>query len=618
MPNTLTTNPQNNTARMVHVDPSNGSTITRASLKALSIASFEAMDNEEVKMEREIDRLEEARIAGARESSLHDLLTSRTAPVRMVKLGDQGSIIAPFSYVPRRHNINVNFFKVTAGELAAPTGVTIDGNNVFAPSGTPTTLAMSASATTGAGATVPHDGTDTMAWVLTVTLGDEVGTGLAQTNFNKSALKNIGSFFLPGSSICVETNGANIANSGSSGDAEYSAATPYTFVFQIVGAYSHGTDGTAKVVVIPSYPAATFSGFSTAQREQVAGRPVAGAAVLMQNSVSDYESYNEQGPAINNKEMLVYWNQTSRSVHQYNEEYLKALDPQLGSTAWKSFRQLPIVEQKRQQFRMEEKKWFNTVFFGQPKDTTNQTTANYENLEAVTDPLDSAMTLEYKSQTLGIYTQLSDAGRIHNFANAAMNIDVIFEILYNLKRNREADGGTVDVIDCMTDRKTASRIHQAMLRYYKAYYASDFAAPLKTDQKVVFEGRNLWSYNLYDIPESNVQWAVIVEPYFNDRTDAFVLPSATNAQATLATRANSLWFLDWSDIEIGMLKNRSVERKTNEMDDQFNFIIQPNIRHILLESKTYQVRVYDPNRHAILQNFTTGAPVISTLVGSVL
>lgn len=621
MPDDLTKVPQNSTARTIQVDSSNGSTITRANIKALSLADYTAFDNKEVRMEQVIERLTEARYAGAMESSMHDLLMSNTVPLKMQTLSEDGSVIAPFSMVPRRHNVNVNFFKVEGGTEAA-LAVQAGSNDLFQGSGW-TNLKMSDSATTGAGVAIPSDGTDeTMGWVLTVSLGGEVGSGLAKTNFNKGSITNLGSYFLPGDYVCIETNGENIKNASSATTAAYKNTTPYTFVMKVIGAYSYVDGGVekAKVVVVPRQNQSTYAAFSTnLQKETEAGKPTAGGLVCLNNSVSDYESYKEQNPSINNKEMLVYWWQTSRTFSQYNDEYLKALNAGLTTSYWKDFKQLPLTEQKRQQFKIEEKKYFNTIFYGDAIDTTSQTTNTYQNLPTVVDPLDSAMTLEYKSNTIGIFNQLSAAGRIHNASYGALNLDTLFEILYQLKRNREAGGGTVDVIDCFTDRKTASRIFQAMTAFYKAYYQSDIVGLFKANEKIVFEGKFMWQYNLYDIPESNVQLAVFVEPYFNDRIDAFNFGVGSgDSKYSLPRRASSLWFLDWSDIEIGLGKTRKVQRKTNDLDDQFNYIIQPNMRHVFLESKTYQVRVYDANRHAIIHNFTDETPIVSTLHGTVL
>lgn len=624
MPSTLTNNPQNSTPRIVSIDSSNGSTITRASISALSLQDYEDQDNKEVKMEQVYGNLQEARMAGAQQSSLNDLLMSRTTPLKMRSLTEDGSIIAPFSVVPRRHHINANFFKVEAGVVAA-TSVTAGAAAIF--EGTNwSNLKMAAGATTGPGTLVPNDGADeTMGWVLTVSLGDDVGSGLAKTNFNMSAITNIGQFFLPGSYVCVETNGENIYNQGSQSGAARTSATPYSFVLKVIGAYSY-TDGgveKAKVVVTGRVPAATFATYAANNagydgRELTAGRPTAGALVCLHNSVSNYEEYKEQRPSYNNKEMLVMWWQTSRDIHVYNEEYLKALEAPKTSSFWKSFKQLPIVEQKRQQFARAEKEFHNTIFYGDAIDTVNQTTANYANLEQVRDILDPSMTLEYKANTIGIYNQLKASGRIHNSSYGALNLDTIFEICYQLKRNREADGGTVDVIDAWTGRKTSSRIYQAMVQFYKAYYGSDFSHNFQPNQKIEFDGKNLWTYTLYDLPESHVQLAVLVDRFFDDRLDAFNFGVGSgDSKYSLSTRGNAIWMLDWSDIEVGLGKTRSVQRKTNELDDSFRWVIDYNPRHILHQSKTYQVRVYDAMRHAVIENFDDSTPIVSTLAGTV-
>jgi hypothetical protein len=69
--------------------------------------------------------------------------------------------------------------------------------------------------------------------------------------------------------------------------------------------------------------------------------------------------------------------------------------------------------------------------------------------------------------------------------------------------------------------------------------------------------------------------------------------------------------IDWSDVALNLLGTKSVKRQTNVADDQYNCVIQPNVKHYVLNSKKFEVRIGDPNRHAIIENITEACPTIT-------
>jgi hypothetical protein len=610
----------NCTPRALVVDDSCGCTLTKASFTAMTKDKFEAQGMDEVGMARIIAQTKEARLAGAQERTLTDLLLSRHVSLPTAKGGGSESIIAPFSLVPRRNTVNPNYFQVYAGSVPAASDAAIT-------TGTPTTIA--ADATTGAGAALPMEGTsaanilNTFAWTIKVYLGPDPGSGITKQNFNKGTVDNLGRFFLPGMFIMVETNGNGIYQGPGADSDSYSVQMEVIGAKSITNATVNGVAGyeAAEVIVKPSVDKGTWGGYNgtgplnsgTAAEKLLKQKhqPIAGTLSILANSVSDYEKWCDQGPAINDLNLVEYWQQTMRWTHCYNDEYLKALEAPYASDWFKNFRSLPLAQQRKQQEMLHERAFYNTVFYGQAIND-KQTVNGYTDLPKVYDSADVTCHLEYKANTLGIRTQLNECGRVHPGANAALNIDTILEAAYAVKRERENTAGTVDTIDAMTDRFTAAKIHDIMIKYYKAKYSADITLFIQAGQKLTdsVTGKVAYTYNKYDIPDHGLSLAVFTDPYFDDR-----LTATTGAPTSLATgiktRARTFWMIDWSDIAINIIKTNSVRRQTDVDNDIYNCVIQPNVNHYILNSKTFEVRVGNPNRHVVIENFTDGCPTLT-------
>lgn len=548
MPTTLPTN--NCDPRLITVDAANGSTLTRASIRAFTRQDFEDQALKEVGFDKIIAQTKEARLCGVREKGLTDLLLSRHVALKMGAGTPTGSVIAPYRLVPRRNIVNANYFWIEAG-----TG-------------------------TGAGTgNIPAH-----AWKVTVNVGN---SDWVQSPNN--ALKNLEKYFLVGGQVLVEyKDGSGVSRSAN---------------FTIHSANeTSGSNGTkADVWLVPPYStAAVFAALSASVKAVY--QPTVGLVSLLANSISDYESYNAQLPAVNNMTLKEVWRQTHRWQFAYNEEYVKALEAEYTSEFFKKFRSLPIAEQRRQVEAWVEKQMYNTFFYGDAI-SEKQTVENYQGLPLVTDPDDSGYSIEYKSNALGIRTQLGRCGQINDRQGAALNIDTIMEACYKMKRYREATGGSVDVIDSMTGRFNKGRIRDIMIRYYKQKYASELTMYAQLGQKLEFNGATVFEYDLYDLPDQGVQWAVFTDTYFDDKLAQF-----NTAQKS---RGNSLWFIDWSDVAINVIRTNSAKRMTDVKNPAYFNIIQPNMKHVMLNSKTFEVDVGDTNRHLLIENFSDAAPSVT-------
>lgn len=532
--------------RLIQVDGSCGCTMTRATILAWTATDVENIGFKEVGMDKILAQEKELRMTGVFQRPLKDLLLSKMSPGKRDSLsgGANRSVIAPFSLAPQRHRVNSNYWVVTAGVVHPQAGV-------------------------GA---IPAS-----AWNLTITndTGD-FGTDLV-------SLEN---YFLPGKYLVVMTQ-------------DPVSKVGRTLQYKIIAAVNASAT-TATVSVEPNYSAAGWTALSAG--DKLIYQPTTGVAINLANSVSDYESWCAQYPAENTTKFHEYWWQTIRNTWCYNDEYLKALQAPLTGTWFKKFRTLPLAEQRKRQGMQEERDFYNTVFYGQ-RISELQAQATYTSLPQVLDPANAECLIEYKSNTEGIRTQLANCGRVLDMQNAALDFETIVQMLYTLKRTREADSGSIDTIDGMTDRMTKARITSAMIRYYKQKYDMDTTRYYQLGQKLSFENWVGWEFDIFEFPEQMVKLALFTDTYFDDILGAFA--------AGIAARGRTLWLIDWSDVEIVVGGAKSVTRQTNVADDIYNCVITPNVNHYQLQSKTIQVRIGDPNRHLIVENFSAACPRIS-------
>jgi hypothetical protein len=535
--------------RLITVDDSCGCSLTRASISAMKPSDFEDLFWKEVGMSRIVANWKEARMTGVLQRALTDLFMSRMTPIKRINLGQspQQSVIAPYILVPQQHRVNANYFVIESGEANANAGI-------------------------GA--------TPASAWDLTI---------INESSDFASPLVDLEKYFLPGRYLTALYKNAL-------------TGTGHTVQFKILSATNADIGGVSKAVltVQPNVTDATWATYGTVA--QAVYQPEGGLVIPLSNSISNYESWCYQDPSENTWKLKAFWLQTARRTHCYNDEYIAAITAPLTDDLFKKFRLLPLAQQKKRQMALAERAWWNTIFFGQEIDE-NQTVETYEDLPHVYDPTNPNCLLEYKANTLGIRTQLAECSRVTDYQGGALDLDVIKELLYTLKRTREAGGGSVTRIDAMTDRHTAANIMTLMIKYYKDKYSFDTTRFYTPNQKLEFAGQILWNYAIYEFPDEGVELAVIHDPFFDDHLAAF--PAAHKSMGRY------FWLIDWSDVAIGMAGSKSVTRQTNIADNVYNCIIDPVVQHYQLYSETFAVMVQDPNRHAIFHNFSDECPNIT-------
>lgn len=512
--------------------------------------AFEALGALEVDAHRIIAQEKELRVTGVPQKALKELLLSRMVGLNKTNVGTNSqSIIAPFHLRHQRHNVNSNYWIVTGGQ-----------------------------ATAGAGVGSVHAGS----WDLFIQ---------NESGLFASPLVDLQKYFLPGKYLIVMAK-------------NLTTGVGYSLQYKIISAINadFGATERAQVTVVPSYTAAGWAGLSGA--EQAILHPTSGVAINLANSVSNFEDYCYQYPAENTRKLRAFWRQTIRNTWCYNDAYVQALNAPNTSEYWKKFKNLPLADQRRRQGMQEERDLYNTIFYGQPIDE-KQTPDTYTQLPTVEDPLSEDCVLEYKANTEGILYQLSQCGKVIDAQGAPLDVDLIRELGYQIKRHREIDSGSVTRLDVFVDRFTFGLIRQVMIPYYKDKYGADTTRFYTPNQKLSFQNQVLWDYDIFEFPEDGFELAVFRDTYFDD------LLSATPDQ--IKSIGRQFWMIDWSDIQVGMGETRSVTRNhpdpaTNEL---FKCRIQANITHYQLHSQVIEVMVQDPNRHLVIKNFSEACPTIT-------
>ena len=342
------------------------------------------------------------------------------------------------------------------------------------------------------------------------------------------------------------------------------------------------------------------------------------------NNVSDYEEWCHNQPTDLSVKLIVNWLQTTRESRIIDEKYKEILakimsggvNPFLQSMVYH-----PLAEQNKIAAQHSQDQWTRATWFNQAI-SSKQSPETYMQLPPVADPDSSYVTasgsdgtLEYKANALGIQTLLDEAARIKDLNGAALNLDSLFRDLYYLKRNREADGDSIQVIDVMTDRVTADKIFQAMNQYYETKYGWTTQRNAQINEKITHDGIMLFNYNLYDIPEVGIQLAVFHDPFFDDIINAagynnlaagdIVDDSTTPAGGLSQSRFRTLWAIDWSDVKIGVAGTKSVTRKSPvpEVMEAYKCRMDAVIKEYNLRSTRWTTMVDRPQRHLIIRNF---------------
>jgi len=569
--------------------------ITRVNIQGWNKSDIESQMFKEIGLDKIIAQTKEARMAGTKQRTLTDLLLSRNAPLKMGGGVNNGSIIQPFRLVPRRNRVNPGYFRVSAGAAT--------------------------SASNGAKVALPAGVTSGALWTLTVNNGSLDNDSSPFAKSPNNVLKNIERYFLPRHNItCEFITSSNVkvtsvckiiaAFNVDANQAQVVVAPTRTFQGD-AGIYAPGYNSPNNSISGGGFPLGGNNSSATAGWwESASGaatsvfQATTGIVKIGANAVSDYEQYGNALPGYNEYGLIEYWPQTMRWTHKYNDEYVKALTAATTSDGLKKFRLLPLAKLRAQQEKFMEDFMFETCFYGDII-TENQTTTNWQNLPQVNDPAWAAsgengtLPIEFLTNTVGIRSQINACGNVLDNQAGPLDLDSLFEAGYYVKREREGESGTeVSEIDIMTDlRFTRPLLRQIMTKYYKAKYGLDnITGYAQINQHITFNGAVMFSYDSYDLPDYGYTLNVFSDQYFDDKVAQF--------QTAQKSAGRGIWMIDWSDININIIKAMSVPRTNNLADNVYKYVIQQNVQHVLLNSKKFEVAIGNSNRHRIIENYS--------------
>lgn len=535
--------------KVMNMRDGSGCSFTRASFSVMTPDQFAALGDQE-DLQRVYANAAEAGMRGVVQRPISSILMGRlkdfSKRVSQINIGQPKSILAP--YIPYRQKtvINSAYFAVESGS----------DNNGYR-------------------------------WnVVAVNNGSPF----------QQSLKRIDRYFLPGNYVFIDFVSASGASVSSA--------------FKVISAADATVGDTAKATVVlePNVTSTTWATYTTQQK--AAWRPEGGIILCGTNSISDYESWCNNGAVDNPNNLIFFWLQTSRLTHSVTDEYLKAIEAPNANEFFKVFNILPYGEQLKQQDKRFFEEWWMSIFKGQPINE-HQNVNDWQGsgkLPQVVDIDDPSCVLEYKANQLGIEYQLSACSRVTDMAGQPLNFDALTETLYQLKRNREGsnNGETVDVIPLQTDRDTANKIKTVFAAYYKAKYQLTYTQEIGKGPAEKFSQTSGLAVNTYDFDEAGVQLDVVSDPFFHDLLLA--TPTAHRQASRYA------WFLDYSDIDVGIAKSASVTRRFPDpkvIPSDWKCVITPNVKTYQLKSQTYTTAVYRPERHLIVKGFSDACPSLS-------
>jgi hypothetical protein len=551
--------------RIVSIPDSCGGTLTAASITGLTPSVLSSYSKIEHDKARVIAEAVEARTIGVVPKTLNDLLFSRITEIDKAALNKRSvagqSLILPFSYRNRRTNLGSEYFNISAGV-----------------------------ATTGAGTgSIPAS-----AWDVTVNVG---------ASPRASALTDLHRYFLPGEYVYVE----NVKSSGVAGVDRDKRVT----AFKIVAAST--VSGVCKVTLAANRTAAWWSAASSP--EKAIYQPTFGVVHIGTNSIGDHESWCYNQPSDFSRSMIIDWHQTSRYTQCYNDEYERILGELLAGNVnqvEKNYNWLSMKEQNARQRKVYEDKWAKDLFFGDVIDEKQLNPELYAQLPPVVDPEDGTV-YGYKARSLGLRTLLANESRVVDMHAGPLDLDMLFSLSYEVMRNRKATGDSVDVIDWMTDKDTAQLLNIAFIDFLKKNYG--VSTTQFVEQGKVLDGVKVaYRYNRYTFPGVGFDIAVFVEEFFSDRVLAFA--NGANSSVDFRASGRSIWLIDWSDFNIGVVATNSAKREykgkvTAEANSLFSCVIALNTKHYDLRSTTWTTQLGDAARHLVIENFSLARPTIT-------
>jgi len=413
---------------------------------------------------------------------------------------------------------------------------------------------------------------------------------------------------------------------GASADDGTTTDTAYKLAFVTGSDAATGSDGNGSYVQVTCTSrneASFFRSSATASIQNKAKIPanlaagaVLGLAVRGTPNVSDYESFCSEIPALNTNQLVPFWIETTRysiCEDELTQKYLAALRD--SNPYFKQFGDVEQVEINRQIIEDFQRRHANNFFFNKPY-STDQTLAGYNSLPQITSPTVAAVNIPAEGRCIGrranatgVYEQLAECGRVADLQGEKLNLQILFNTLYNLQREREATGVKSDIIELFTDSYFANQIVIGMVNYYKAKFGADVFRMTYQLNQGGEQGPFGFRFYRFELDYPQVEIRIVTHRFFDDYV------AAQKAASGTTNVGRSLWALDWTSIYQGIIDANSVVNKTGDLkalaavDDTYRCVMKVPTRSTKLNSVTYTAIVETETTSFVLENFEAAAPV---------
>lgn len=344
--------------------------------------------------------------------------------------------------------------------------------------------------------------------------------------------------------------------------------------------------------------------------------PTAGFMVLGTPNVADVERWCENRPALNGRKHVPFWFETNRWTMCVDELYERAFARlRTNNDYFRLFGDIEVAQRNKQYAERFQRDWVNQVFWGKASDA-NQTLAGYRSLPTISSATSSVFDLNTegkcvgrKADVIGIYEQLAQCNRVADLQGQQLNLEELFQAIYEIVRSRGDQGKPNKIVEIITDSYFASLFQRGMIRYFNAQ--SEGLARFMIDTKKIMTGQkgelgfSFDSYHL--IWPQGVELRVLTHDFFDD----FVSIAKDEG---VESSGRMLWILDWSGIYPGIIASNRVVHRTGDINDlakidaSYACIMANPTQEVSLNSVTYTVVVECPLDNLIIEGIGTYIP----------